>query len=105
MGITKAERLPEITRQSISSELILEIRDALAESLDTGQAFKIDELFDDKTFHNMQQRVRTQAKKMGMNASVRRAKEDDALYFVAIDEKSIKDNAKDLDLSFSDSEI
>ena len=104
MGITKAERLPDITRMSFASELILEIRDALQESLEQGQAFKIDELVDDKSFHNMQQRVRTQAKKMGINASVRRAKEEDALYFVAVDDKRIKDNAKDLDLSF-DSEI
>ena len=104
MGITKAEKLPEITRMSNASELILEIRDALKESLDSGQAFKIDELVDDKSFHNMQQRVRTQAKKMGINASVRRAKEEDALYFVAVDDKRIKDNAKDLDLSY-DSEI
>ena len=101
MGITKAEKLPEITRQSIASELILEIRDAILESSESGQAFKVDELVDDKTFHNMQQRIRTQAKKMGMNASVRRAKEEDALYFVAIAD-NIKDNAKDLDLSYEE---
>ena len=101
MGITKAEGLPDITRITIASELILEIRDALLESAETGQAFKVDELIDDKTFHNMQQRVRTQAKKLGMNASVRRAKDEDALYFVAITD-SIKENAKDLDLSYEE---
>ena len=101
MGITKADRLPDITRLSIASELILEIRDAILESSETGQAFKIDELVDDKTFHNMQQRVRTQARKMGLNASVRRAKDEDALYFVAIPD-SIKENAKDLDLSYEE---
>ena len=101
MGITKAEGLPEITRMSNASELILEIREALKESLDLGQAFKVDELWDDKAFHNMQQRVRTQAKKLVMNASVRRAKDEDALYFVAITD-SIKENAKDLDLSYEE---
>jgi hypothetical protein len=79
----------------VASGLILEIRDALTESIETGQAFKIDDLFEDKDFHNMQQRVRTQARKMGLNASVRRAKDDNALYFVAIN-VDIKDSAKSL---------
>ena len=88
MSIIKVDALPEITRQSAASGLILEIREALEESLDNGQAFKIDDLFEDKDFHNMQQRVRTQARKLGMNASVRRAKDENALYFIAIDEQS-----------------
>ena len=96
MSIIKVDALPEITRQSVASGLILEIREALNESFDTGQAFKIDDLFEDKDFHNMQQRVRTQARKLGLNATVRRAKEEYALYFMAID-PDIKKSAKTLD--------
>ncbi len=95
MSIIKVDALPEITRQSAASGLILEIREALEESLDNGQAFKIDDLFEDKDFHNMQQRVRTQARKLGMNASVRRAKDENALYFIAIHE-DLKESAKTL---------
>ena len=95
MSIIKVDTLPEITRQSVASGLILEIREALNESFDTGQAFKIDDLFEDKDFHNMQQRVRTQARKMGLNVSVRRAKDEYALYFIAIDE-DMKKSAKAL---------
>ena len=95
MSIIKVDALPEITRQSVASGLILEIREALTESINSGQAFKVDDLLTDKEFHNMQQRVRTQARKMGLNASVRRAKEDNALYFVAI-KVDIKDSAKSL---------
>ena len=43
----------------------------------------------------MQQRVRTQARKLGLNATVRRAKEEHALYFMAID-PDIKKSAKTL---------
>ena len=96
MSIIKVDALPEITRQSVASGLILEIREALKESFQTGQAFKIDDLFEDKDFHNMQQRVRTQARKLGLNATVRRAKEEYALYFMAID-PDIKKSAKTLD--------
>ena len=95
MSIIKVDTLPEITRQSVASGLILEIREALNESFDTGQAFKIDDLFEDKDFHNMQQRVRTQARKLGLNATVRRAKEEHALYFMAID-PDMKKSAKTL---------
>ena len=95
MSIIKVDALPEITRDSVASGLILEIREALNESFDTGQAFKIDDLFEDKDFHNMQQRVRTQARKLGLNATVRRAKEEHALYFMAID-PDMKKSAKTL---------
>jgi|TARA_B110001454_G_C12414807_1_gene306774 hypothetical protein len=95
MSIIKVDALPEITRQSVASGLILEIREALTESINSGQAFKVDDLFTDKEFHNMQQRVRTQARKLGLNTSVRRAKEENALYFVAIN-VDIKDSAKSL---------
>ena len=95
MSIIKVDALPEITRDSVASGIILEIREALNESIDTGQAFKIDDLFEDKDFHNMQQRVRTLARKLGMSATVRRAKEEHALYFMAID-PDIKKSAKTL---------
>ena len=99
MSIIKVDALPEITRQSVASGLILEIREALKESFQTGQAFKIDDLFEDKDFHNMQQRVRTQARKLGLNATVRRAKEEFAL--MAID-PDIKKSAKTLDTDILD---
>ena len=95
MSIIKVDTLPEITRQSVASGLILEIREALTESINNNQAFKIDDLFEDKDFHNMQQRVRTQARKLGLNATVRRAKEEHALYFMAID-PDMKKSAKTL---------
>lgn len=95
MSIIKVDALPDITRDSIASGLILEIREAITESFETGQAFKIDDLLEDKDFHNMQQRVRTQARKLGLNATVRRAKEEHALYFMAVD-PDIKKSAKTL---------
>tara|TARA_B110001454_G_C12581074_1_gene376137 strand:+ start:135 stop:449 length:315 start_codon:yes stop_codon:yes gene_type:complete len=95
MSIIKVDSIPDITRDSVASGLVLEIRNALNESIDTGQAFKIDDLFVDKEFHNMQQRVRTQARKMGLGATVRRAKDENALYFMAVD-PDIKKTAKAL---------
>ena len=102
MAITKTEFLPDITRQSVSSELILEIRECLLDSLNNSTPYKIDDLTDDKEFHNMQQRVRTQARKLGVNVTVRRAKGEDALYFQALDD--LKSNAKTVDIGNDDSE-
>lgn len=101
MSIVKVDALPDIVRHSVASGLILEIREALTESIKSGQAFKIDDLLEDKDFHNMQQRVRTQARKLGMNVSVRRAKEENALYFVALSD-DIKKDAKKLPSEDSD---
>ena len=102
MAITKTEFLPDITRESISSELILEIRECLLDSMKNNTPYKIDDLSDDKDFHNMQQRVRTQARKLGINVTVRRAKGEDALYFQAIDD--LKSGAKIVDTNKDDGE-
>ena len=102
MAITKTEFLPDITRESISSELILQIRECLLDSLKNNTPYKIDDLSDDKDFHNMQQRVRTQARKLGINVTVRRAKGEDALYFQAIDD--LKSGAKTVDVGNDDSD-
>lgn len=97
MSIVKAEALPEITREGSSSELVLEIRECLKDSILTGDAYKINELHDDKTFNNMQQRIRTQAKKLGTNVTIRRVKSEDTLYFAAVNDvksaaKSVSDD-------------
>ena len=102
MAITKTEFLPDITRASVSSELILEIRECLLDSLKNNTPYKIDDLNVDKEFHNMQQRVRTQARKLGINVTVRRAITENALYFQALDD--LKSNAKTVDTNKDDSE-
>lgn len=84
--IQKVDHFPEISRQGrVSSELQM-IIDALRDSAANNERFCIDGIEKGNSYNSMQQRIRTQAKKLNLRVVIRHDAFESKLYFRAFNE-------------------
>lgn len=81
--IEKVDNFPEIARAGRRSEELEAIVNALKTSAETGDRFSIGGIVKGNAYNSMQQRIRAQAKKMGMKVLIRFDAENEVLYFKA----------------------
>ena len=81
-NIKPVDSFPKITRSRASEELIA-IIDTLKESATQGQIFSIENVEAGNQYNSMQQRIRTQAKKLGLKVMITFDKENSVLYYKA----------------------
>lgn len=98
-SIEKVESFPEITRSGRVSEELKMIIDCLTESAKNGERFCISGIEEGNAFNSMQQRIRTQAKKLNLKVTIRFDRSDNKLYFKASSMGNMK-----VDVSSSDSD-
>jgi hypothetical protein len=74
-----AEEFPPLTRggTAATSEETLLIQNLLKD----GKKHRLLEITSDKDYSNLQQRIRTIAKRMGISVTIRRQRETDSLFF------------------------
>lgn len=106
LQITSVDAFPQITRTGRTSAELQQIVDSLIESSKTGKTFMIENVEAGKKFNSLQQRIRTQAKKLELNVMIRFIKNEGKLYYQcdvinqpkaevkAKDVKSVKTNTK-----------
>ncbi len=79
----KIEDFPILTRAGRQTEEVVMVRDALKQSIDNNyEAFELSGIPADN-YNSWQQRIRTQAKKLGINVEVRFSAEKETLAFRA----------------------
>lgn len=81
--IEKVDHFPDITRSGRTSEELTMIIEALQQSADSGDRFCIPGVEKGKKYNSMQQRLRSQAKKLGMDIVIRHDSTENRLYFKA----------------------
>lgn len=81
--LNKVDYFPEITRQGRVSEELQQIKDALDESADNGERFCLSGIEPGNAYNSMQQRIRAQAKRMGLKVTIRFDSDAGDLYFKA----------------------
>ena len=83
VSINKIEDFPILTRAGRQTEEVVMVRDALKQSVDNNyEAFELSGIPKDN-YNSWQQRIRTQAKKLGINVEVRFSAEKETLAFRA----------------------
>lgn len=83
VSINKIEDFPILTRAGRQTEEVVMVRDALKQSIDNNyEAFELSGIPADN-YNSWQQRIRTQAKKLGINVEVRFSAEKETLAFRA----------------------
>ena len=95
VSIQKIEDFPILTRSGRQTEEVVMVRDALKHSMANNfEAFELAGIPKDN-YNSWQQRIRTQAKKLGINVEVRFSAENETLAFRAKAPKANKaDKAK-----------
>lgn len=106
LEITSVDSFPQITRTGRTSAELQQIVDSLIESSKTGKTFMISNVEQGKKFNSLQQRIRTQAKKLDLKVMIHFIKTEGNLYYKcemteapkpqikAKDVKSVKTNTK-----------
>lgn len=106
LEITSVDSFPQITRTGRTSAELQQIVDSLIESSKTGKTFMIANVEQGKKFNSLQQRIRTQAKKLDLKVMIHFIKTEGNLYYKcemidapkqeikAKDVKSVKTNVK-----------
>ena len=82
-SIEKVESFPEITRSGRVSEELKMIIDCLENSAKNGERFMISGIETTAAYNSMQQRIRTQAKKLDLKVTIRFDSSEGKLYFKA----------------------
>lgn len=82
-SIQKVDHFPDITREGRVSEELQAIIDALHNSAEKGERFCISGIQAGNEYNSMQQRIRAQAKKLGLKVVIRFDKNENNLYFKA----------------------
>ena len=81
--IKKIEDFPILTRSGRSTEEVVMVREALQASISNNyEAFELEGIPQDN-YNSWQQRIRTQARKLGINVEVRFSAENETLAFRA----------------------
>lgn len=81
MEIKQADKFPVISRTGRTSAELQMIIDTLVMSGKTGSPFSITNIEAGKKYNSMQQRIRAQAKKLGLNVEIHFDKVNSTLYF------------------------
>ncbi len=81
MEIKEASTFPVISRTGRTSAELQMIIDTLVLSGKTGKPFSIVNIEAGKKYNSMQQRIRAQAKKLGLNVEIHYDKPNTTLYF------------------------
>ena len=81
MEIKQADKFPVISRTGRTSAELQMIIDTLVMSGKTGSPFSITNIEAGKKYNSMQQRIRAQAKKLGLNVEIHFDKTNSTLYF------------------------
>lgn len=83
LSIKETENFPAITRSGrVSAELQM-IIDCLIESSNTDKSYVIEGVDHGNSYNSMQQRIRTQAKKLGLTVKISHDRNNSELYFKA----------------------
>lgn len=83
VSINKIEDFPILTRTGRQTEEVVMVRDALKHSIENNyEAFELSGIPKDN-YNSWQQRIRTQAKKLGINVEVRFSADKETLAFRA----------------------
>ena len=94
VSINKIEDFPILTRAGRQTEEVVMVRDALKQSVDNNyEAFELSGIPKDN-YNSWQQRISTQAKKLGINVEVRFSAEKETLAFRAKAPKTPKMTGK-----------
>ena len=83
LNITKVDNFPELTRSGRVSGELQGIIDALLDSANLGDRFALSGIEPGKAYNSMQQRIRSQAKKLNLKIVIRYDADDLKLYFRA----------------------
>lgn len=106
LQITSVDSFPQITRTGRTSAELQQIVDSLIESSKSGKTFMIANVEQGKKFNSLQQRIRTQAKKLDLKVMIHFNKNEGNVYYKcavvesdnsavkAKDVKSVKTNSK-----------
>jgi hypothetical protein len=86
--IKEADTFPKSTRSGRTSEELKRIIESLIESNESGKTFVIDNVEAGKKFNSLQQRIRTQAKKLDIKVMIHFNKETGQLYYKCSTEKN-----------------
>lgn len=89
-SIEKVESFPEITRSGRVSEELQMIIESLTSSANNGERFCISGIEEGNAYNSMQQRIRTQAKKLNLKITIRFDKAESKLYFKATRMSAVK---------------
>ena len=81
MQIKEASMFPVISRTGRTSAELQLIIDTISLSSKSGQPYSIEGIQAGKKYNSMQQRIRAQAKKMGLDVSIHFDKSNETLYF------------------------
>lgn len=81
MEIKKADKFPVISRTGRTSAELQMIIDTLVLSSNTGSPYSITSIEAGKKYNSMQQRIRAQAKKLGLGVEIHFDKTNSTLYF------------------------
>jgi hypothetical protein len=81
MEIKQADKFPVISRTGRTSAELQMIIDTLVLSSKTGSPFSITSIEAGKKYNSMQQRIRAQAKKLGLGVEIHFDKTNSTLYF------------------------
>lgn len=81
LEITSVDNFPQITRTGRTSAELQQIVDSLMESSKTGKTFVIANVEEGKKFNSLQQRIRTQAKKLEFKVMIHFNKNERNVYY------------------------
>ena len=81
--MSQVDTLPEISRAGRQSEELVQIINALNESVKTNKPFSMVGIKAGNAYNSMQQRIRAQAKKLGYKIVIRFDSATETLYFQA----------------------
>ena len=88
LEIKETDIFPKSTRSGRTSEELKQIISSLIESNSTGKTFIISNVEAGKKFNSLQQRIRTQAKKLGLKVMIHFNKETGELYYKSPSEET-----------------
>jgi len=90
VSINKINEMPVLTRKGRMTEEVIMVRDALTESKNNNsQPFELDGI-ESSQYNSWQQRIRSQAKRLGVNVELRFNSEESKLAFRAVEKDSTK---------------
>lgn len=96
--IKPVDSFPQITRSGRTTAELQKIIDSLINSKNTGQTYVIENVEEGKKFNSLQQRIRTQAKKLDIRVMIHFDKNSGKLYYTCpnIAENNAVVTAKDV---------
>lgn len=86
MNIKETANFPAITRTGRVSSELQQIIDCLVESSKTDKSYVIEGVTSGNAYNSMQQRIRTQAKKLNFKVRISHDKNTNELYFKVVNE-------------------